>query len=297
MTTFAPSWHRRDDELMQHRSPVIIEAAINGATTRAANSFVPRTPSEITACALECLDRGAAIVHNHNDEPNVGGPARHDPAPYAEAWRPVLERHPDALLHPTVRGMSADAPITERYSHLDALHDGGLLPMASADPGIVSIGPWVYGNSADDAAYMFEWCRTRRIPVHVSIFEPGFLRAVLTHLRAGTLPELVKIQLYFGGATPFGLPPTRTSLDAYLAMLDGTGLPWMVGVIGGDVIGCGLAADAVRLGGHVRVGLEDYRGTGTPRKEELVTAAIDLVRDLGCEVATSEQTRQILTDR
>jgi 3-keto-5-aminohexanoate cleavage enzyme len=279
------------------RAPVIIEAAINGATSRRANPHVPRTPPEIAACALECLDRGAAIVHNHNDEPNVGGPARHDPEPYAQAWRVVLDRRPDALLHPTVRGMSDEAPIEQRYSHLDSLHDRGLLPMASADPGVVSIGPFLYGNSADDAAYMFEWCRTRRLPVHVSIFEPGFLRVVLVHLRAGTLPELVKIQLYFGDALPFGLPPTDASLHAYLEMLDGTGLPWMVGVMGGDVIDCGLAASAIRLGGHVRVGLEDHRGRATPSNEELVESAVALTHALGAEVATPEQTLQLLSDR
>jgi 3-keto-5-aminohexanoate cleavage enzyme len=279
------------------RRPVIVEAAINGATRPSTNPHVPRTPEQIARCALECLDRGAAIVHNHNDEPNVGGPVRHDPAPYAEAWHEVLHRRPDALLHPTVRGMSADAPIAERYSHLDSLYDGGLLPMASADPGVVSIGPFLYGNSADDATYMFEWCRARHVPVHVSIFEPGFLRVVLTHLRAGTLPEQVKIQLYFGGDLPFGLPPTETSLDAYVAMLDGTGLPWMVGVIGGDVVGTGMAAAAIRRGGHVRVGLEDFRSQSTPSNEQLVEQVTALVHDLGAEVATCEQTLQLLTDR
>jgi len=279
---------------MSTRAPVIVEAAINGATPVSANPNVPRTPAQIAACALECLDRGAAIVHNHNDDPNVGGPARHDPEPYAAAWTTVLARRPDALLHPTVRGMSDDAPIAERYSHLDALFDRGLLPMASADPGIVSIGSLVYGNSAADAAYMFEWCRARSLPVHVSIFEPGFLRVVLHHQRAGTLPDSVKIQLYFGGAAPFGLPPTRASLDAYAAMLDGTGLPWMVGVIGGDVLANGFAAAAVERGAHLRVGLEDFRGEGTPRNEDLVAAATTLVRDLGLEIATPPQTLEIL---
>ena len=279
------------------RPPVIIEAAINGATPRSVNPTVPRTPTEIAACALECLDRGAAVVHNHNDEPNVGGPARHDPAPYAEAWRPVLTAHPRALLHPTVRGMGDGASIADRYSHLDALHDAGLLPMASADPGIVSIGPMVYGNTADDAAYMFSWCRERDVPVHVSVFEPGFLRAVLEHRRAGTLPRQVTVQLYFGAAAPFGLPPTRSSLDAYVAMLDGTGLPWMVGVMGGDVVSCGLAAHAVELGGHVRVGLEDFRGTAgaAPSNESLVLGAVELVASLGAEVATIEQARELLS--
>ncbi len=277
-----------------HRPPVIIEAAINGSTRKRTNPNVPRSPAEIAACALECLDRGAAIVHNHNDDPNVGGPARHDPQPYADAWREVLDRRPDALLHPTVRGMSDDAPIVDRYSHLDALFDAGMLPMASADPGVVAIGPFFYGNSADDAAFMFDWCRSRRLPVHVSVFEPGFLRTVLTHLEAGTLPELVKVQLYFGGAVPFGLPPTTTSLDAYRAMLAGTGLPWMVGVIGGDVVSSGLAAAAIEHGGHVRVGLEDFAGSSIPRNEDLVTQAVALVESLGAEVADPTQTLELL---
>jgi 3-keto-5-aminohexanoate cleavage enzyme len=277
------------------KAPVIVEAAINGNTPKASNPHVPRTPAEITMCALECLDRGAAIVHNHNDEPNIGGPARHDHAPYAEAWAPVLAKHPDALLHPTVRGMSDDAPIAERYAHLDALHGLGLLPMASADPGVVSIGPYLYGNSAADADYMFAWCRERDLPVHLSVFEPGFLRVALKHLARGTLPSRVKVQLYFGGAIPFGLPPNVASLDAYVAMLDGSDLPWMAGVIGGDVLDGGFAQAVIRRGGHLRVGLEDFHGAGTPTNEELVVAATAAIRGLGHEVATSEQALQLLS--
>ena len=279
---------------MTKRAPVIIEAAINGNTTKSVNPAVPRSPGEIAECALECFDRGAAIVHNHNDEPNVGGPARHDPEPYVEAWAEILAHRPKALLHPTVRGRSDDAPIEERYSHLTALFDADLLPMASADPGIVSIGPFIYGNSASDTAFMFDWCRTRDLPVHVSVFEPGFLRVVLAHQKAGTLPRQVKVQLYFGGAVPFGLPPTRTSLDAYLAMLDGSGLTWMVGVLGGDVLASGMAAHAIDAGGHLRVGLEDFYGHTNPTNEDLVTRAVALIRETGSEVATSEQARELL---
>jgi uncharacterized protein (DUF849 family) len=166
--------------------------------------------------------------------------------------------------------------------------------MASVDPGIVAIGSFVYGNTEADADYMFEWCRQRDRPIHLSVFEPGFLRAALRRLDAGTLPGRVKIQLYFGAAAPFGLPPTRTSLDAYLAMLDGTGLSWMVGVMGGDVVACGLAAAAIEAGGHVRVGLEDHRGAEPARNEDLVTAAVELVQALGAEVATSELVPELL---
>lgn len=283
------------DGEVTRRAPVIIEAAINGNTPKATNPHVPRTPTEITACALECLDRGASIVHNHNDEPNIGGPARHDHAPYAEAWAPVLAKHPDALLHPTVRGMGDGASIADRYAHLDALHELGLLPMASADPGVVSIGPYLYGNSAADADYMFAWCRDRDLPVHLSVFEPGFLRVALRHLAQGTLPARTKVQLYFGGVLSFGLPATVASLEAYAAMLDGTGLLWMAGVIGGDVLDGGFAQAVISRGGHLRVGLEDFHGPGTPRNEDLVVAASEVIRGLGHEVATSAQALELLS--
>ena len=156
----------------------------------------------------------------------------------------------------------------------------------------------MYGNSASDADYMFEWCRaSERYRFTCRSSSPASFARCSTHLRAGTLPEQVKIQLYFGGAAPFGLPPTGASLDAYTAMLDGTGLPWMVGVIGGDVFAEGFAAAAIERGGHVRVGLEDFLGPTRPRNEALVTAAVELVRDLGAEVATTEQTRELLVRR
>jgi 3-keto-5-aminohexanoate cleavage enzyme len=60
---------------MSARTPVIIEAAINGSTPVTVNPNVPRTPAQIAVCALAGLDRSAAIVHNHNDDPNPCGSA------------------------------------------------------------------------------------------------------------------------------------------------------------------------------------------------------------------------------
>jgi uncharacterized protein (DUF849 family) len=51
-----------------------------------------------------------------------------------------------------------------------------------------------------------------------------------------------------------GALPVRTSRP------DGTALPWPVAVLGGDVVGCGLARAAIENGDHVRVVLEDYAG-------------------------------------
>ena len=65
-------------------------------------------------------------------------------------------------------------------------------------------------------------------------------------------------------------------------------------VLGGDVVGCGLAERAIRRGGHVRVGLEDYAGPAVPSNAELLRAAVALVERLGCTPATIAETRAIL---
>ncbi len=282
--------------------PLIIEAAINGATSKSANPHVPRMVAEVVECACACFDAGAAIVHHHNDESLLH--ARHAAAPYREAWTAIYARRPDALLYPTMGSGGAHATIRERYAHVEALADAGLLRLALLDPGSVSLGgvdaqglpaavDVVYQNTFADVRYMADVCRARALAIHVSIFEPGFLRVALAYHAAGRLPP-AKIQLYFGGpALPFGLPPTAPSLDAYLAMLAATDLPWMVGVLGGDVTST-LAPLAIERGGHVRVGLEDYDGPRRPANEELVAEIVAMARRAGRRVATPAEAAAII---
>jgi 3-keto-5-aminohexanoate cleavage enzyme len=282
--------------------PLIIEAAINGATPSAMNPHVPRTVPEIVACACACIEAGAAIVHHHNDDSLLE--ARHDSMPYREAWTAIYARHPEALLYPTMGGGGAYTHIRERYAHVEELADAGLLRMALIDPGSVSLGPvdadglpaaidLVYQNTFADVRYMTDVCSARGVAAHVSIFEPGFLRVALAYHAAGRLPA-AKIQFYFGGPSlPFGLPPNAAGLDAYLAMLEGSGLPWMVGVLGGDVSAT-LAALAIERGGHVRVGLEDYAGPRQPTNEALVAEIVQLARRCGRPIATPAQAAELL---
>lgn len=279
---------------MKTDSPLIIEVAINGATPPYLNPHVPRSVDDIVADACSCIEAGAAIVHNHNDDPLPLG--RHASAAYAEAYARIYQRHADVILYPTMGSGGPYTHIRERYAHIEELADAGLLGMAIIDPGSVSLGPLdpdglpadidlVYQNTFADVRYMVEWCRDRGIGAHMSIFEPGFLRVALAYHARDRLPAGVKIQLYFGGAAlPFGLPPTVASLDAYLAMLQGSGLPWMVGVLGGDVAST-LAPLAIERGGHVRVGLEDYAGAQQPRNVDLVRQVVDIARETGRPVA------------
>lgn len=286
---------------------VIIEAAVNGGTPKARNPFVPRTPAEVAAAGLRCLAAGASIVHNHNDEPVIGGATGvHDPAPYAEAWRTILAERRDAILYPTMASGGPRTTFDQRYAHIVALAEQGILRVGLVDPGSVNVGglgadglpvaiETPYLNSLADARRMFQTCARLGLAPSISIFEPGFLRVVLAYHGSGQLPSGSLVKLYFGGArSVFGLPPTLTSLEAYLAMLESTGLPWSVAVLGGDVVGSGLARLALERGGHVRVGLEDYAGPRQPTNEELIAEAVALCEEVARPVATSQEAWMIL---
>jgi len=289
--------------------PVIIEAAINGVTSKDRNPNVPVAPGEIATDTLACLDAGAAVVHNHIDMFMVDGDVAAER--YLEGWRPVLARRPDALLYPTT---NAGTDVEGAYAHIAPLAASGVLRLSLSDPGSVNLGGLddsglpaggiVYANSFDDIGHQLGLCSQLGLGPSMAIFEPGFLRAALAWWRADRLPAGAMFKLYFGGeqgylggrrgGVPFGLAPTRAALDAYLELLEGCDVPWAVAVLGGDVLESGLARLALERGGHVRVGLEDYGGSRSPTNVELVSEAAALCGEVGRPVAGCDEAAALL---
>lgn len=285
--------------------PAIIEVALNGITTKDQNPHVPITPDEIASDALRCIAAGASIIHNHIEDFRATGSLAAER--YGEAWRTVLAAYPDALICPT----TADAPTAgERAAHLRPCARRGAR-LGSLDPGSLNLASTgadgapgsvrtVYANSFDDIDVTLAEMTGAGLGSSISIFDPTFLRAALAYHRAGRLPAGSMLKFYFcgdrdfladdagpGSGPPvgFGLPPTRRALDAYLEMLEGCDLPWSVAVFGGDPVACGIARLALERGGHVRVGLEDYRGPETPSNVQLVEAVRQECAAIGRDVA------------
>lgn len=285
--------------------PVIVEVAMNGNLPKRVNPRVPRTPDEVAEQGMACIAEGAAILHNHTDDPVLGGNGMHDPEPYRQSWSQILEHHPNAIFYPTMPGGAPGQTIEQRYAHHEQLAAWGMLGLGVVDPGTTDLGTYdrdgrpragdlIYQNSWADGIHMVETCRRLEVGLSFSIFEPGFVRFLQGYARAGALPPGAVVKFYFGGARAgFGLEPTVKALEAYLEMIEGLGLPWLVSVQGGDVVTTGMARAAMERGGHVQVGLEP---SGDRKRDnvDLVREAVDLAQSLNREPASIDETRTLL---
>jgi uncharacterized protein (DUF849 family) len=282
--------------------PVIIEVAINGARSKAENPHVPISEDELVADALACLDAGAAIIHHHIPGARLSGPEAAEV--YLGVWRRVLPERPDALWYPTINIGPSDG----WYDHITPLAESGMLRMSLCDPGSVNLGGrtdglpsggFVYANSFDRIRHQLALCDEHRLGPSIAVYEPGFLRVVLAYHEAGRLPAGTLVKLYLAAdrglvGAPFGLPPTVRALDAYLELLEGTGLAWAVSAVGDDLTALDVCAAALAAGGHLHVGLEFFGGDRTPTNVELVTAAVDAAAAAGRPVASGDEAAAIL---
>jgi len=289
-------------------SSLVIEAAINGETQPERNPNTPRKPDEIVADVLRCLDAGASLIHAHSDDIRLTGREAADH--YLAAWRPILEERPDTLWYPTL-GVGADA--AESVSHIEVLSNEIEMRVGLCDPGSTNLGApdseglpvgLVYANSYEDTRVALGQCERLRLGPSLAIYEPGWLRTVLAFHRAGRLPQGAMVKLYFGGdygifatepGVSFGLPPTKNALLAYLDLLEGIDLPWSVSVWGGDLFDTPIARQALELGGHLHVGLEEhFHPDRKPTNESIVKQAVALAQEVGRPIASVAEAAQIL---
>src|SRR5512143_1054570 len=252
---------------------VIIAAAVVGAeVTRAQSPHVPYTPAEIARAAVDAGRAGAAVVHLHARWPD--GRASQEAAHFREIVDRIRGAGSDVVVQCSTGG-AVGMSVDER---LGSLVDGA--EMGTLNMGTMNFGDGVFVNSRPDIVRVAARLRARRLVPECEVYDAGMLETLRWLREKALLEPPYHVQFVLG--VPGGMAGTERNLRF---LVEGMPEPahWTVAGIGRYEMP--MAELALRLGGHVRVGLEDnlYLSKGVLAKGngELVSAAVRLVREAG----------------
>jgi uncharacterized protein (DUF849 family) len=283
-------------------SEVFITCAVTGsADSVRKNPHVPVTPAQIASSALEAHDAGAAIVHLHVRDPQSGLSSR-DPALFREVVERIRSRNSEVILNLT-GGMGGDLAIGPASAPLDfrdgtdfvgpqerMVHILDLEPeIASLDCGSLNFDELLYGTTPGFLRIMSRAYQAAGIRPELEVFELGHIELAKQLIKEGLIDQPALFQLCLG--IKYGAP---ASSEAMKAMRDALPAGSLWSAFGLGRMQIPMVAQAVLLGGNVRVGLEDnlYLDKGTPATNAgLVERARTLIELLGVKVLTAADTR------
>ncbi|GAB5470631.1 MAG: 3-keto-5-aminohexanoate cleavage protein [Rhodospirillales bacterium] len=292
---------------------VWIEAAINGPWGRDRQPLIPVTVDEIVDEGVACAKAGAAIVHVHAYDADSGR-QRDDWQIYARIVEGIRAKV-DAIVYPSIPlagSRDAPAPLTprQRFGAIEALAERGLVEWSIVDPGSVNFASYrdladgelgfVYANPEAHVRHGLRLAARYGFHPSFACYEPGFVRlgsALRQRVKSeGRRAPSPIYRVLFSQSFTFSFPPEEIYLSAYHRLLqaEAADAPWMAAGLGVDLRG--LYPSILRLGGHLRVGLEDAPlGTEQGNGWWLETA-LAAVAAGGDRVASAAEVRAALAD-
>jgi uncharacterized protein (DUF849 family) len=300
---------------MRRPEKVFVSCAVTGGMTVPGQSAaIPVTPEEIVESAVAAHAAGAAILHVHVREPETGRPVSD-----LELFRAVVDgirERCDAIVQPTTGG-GVGMTIEERARVVTELRpEMATLNTGSFNFGIFQVNrraemePWerdylessrdyVFRNTFADLERLIELFRAAGTKPEYEAYDVGHLYN-LAHLgERGLLDFPIHIQFVLGvlGANAARIDQLVHMHRTAETLFGARAFTWSAAGVGypGQFH---LAATALMLGGHVRVGLEDnLRLTASeraPSNAALVEKALELAPLLDREPATPAEARAVL---
>lgn len=264
---------------------LVITVAVNGSlTSREMNPNVPLTPGEIGEDAARCREAGAAMVHTHARNPE--GKASLCPDTFEKIHHAIVARS-DIIVQLSTGGR-ADMNIEARGEPVSRIRP----EMASLTTGSVNFPDQVYVNSEQDVEYLAGVLAQAGTKPEMEIFEAGMVANALRLAEKGLVNQPMHFDFVLGMR---GGQPANARTLLFLSESIPPESTWTVAALGRHQLP--MATLAIVMGGHVRVGLEDnlyYRKGELATNEQLVQRIARLAGELGREVASPDEAREIL---
>lgn len=296
---------------------LIISAAVTGSTTVPSQTpHLPLTPKQIADEAVRAAEAGAAIAHIHARDPETGAPTSS-----LEVFGEIISRIKDKskIIINTTTGGGVGMSIEERVAvvasfkpEMASFNMGsmnfGLFPVTrrikefkySWEKGYLeSTKDFVFRNTFFDLEYICQTMKECKTKPELEMYDIGQLYNAAYLLQAGLLDTPLHMQYVMGVLGGIG-----ATLKDLMHMKDISDRLYGEDKYTWSVIGVGyprefhLAAQAIMMGGHVRVGLEDNifiaKGVLTESNAQLVEKVVRITRELDREIASPDESRKIL---
>ena len=266
---------------------LIITAAICGAeVTKASNPAVPYTVEEMVREAKSAYDAGAAVIHVHVREDD--GTPTQDRERFRVVMDAIRKKLPDVIMIPSTGGATGMSP-EERLQPTELMPE-----MATLDCGTCNFGDEIFDNTMPTMRAFGKRMLENGIKPEYECFEIGHLDTILTMAKKGEVPGAPMQFNFVLGVN--GCTPATVENLWFLVNKIPAGSTWTVTGVGRSA--WAMAAAGIVMGGNVRVGFEDnvYLGKGQKAGSngELVAKVVRLAKELGREIATPAEAREIL---
>jgi 3-keto-5-aminohexanoate cleavage enzyme len=266
---------------------LIITAAICGAeVTKEHNPAIPYTVEEVVREARSAMDAGASIIHLHVREDH--GKPTQSKSRFKECIAAIRDACPEAIIQPSTGGAVG-------MSNEERLQPVELQPeMATLDCGTVNFGgDEIFVNSENTIIEFAQKMLDLNIKPEIEVFDKGMIDTALRLHKKGFIAAPMHFNFVMG--VNGGISATLRDLTFLQGSIP-AGSTFTVSGIGRAQFQ--MAAAAIITGGHVRVGFEDniymQKGVLASSNGALVAKAVRLARELGRNVASPAQAREIL---
>jgi uncharacterized protein (DUF849 family) len=289
---------------MAPQKKTILTVAVTGnLTTVQQNPALPCTPEQIANAALESAKIGASVAHLHVRYPD-GRPSI-ELAHYREVVERIRDKNSDLIINLTTGpggrfvpskndprvagpGTSILHPL-KRVEHIVELKPD----IATLDLNTMWSGTAAVINTPENVTIMANEIQKAGSKPELEVFDSGDIQLAHALLEQGVLKRPPLFQIVMG--VRYGFISTPQTLMYAQSLLPQDAI-WAAFAIGRWEFP--MLATTWFLGGHVRVGMEDNvylsKGKLTPSNAALCEKAVRILHDLGAELATAREARQIL---
>ena len=246
----------------------------------------PLTPEEVAQEVVACTNAGASFVHLHVR--NNSGDQTADVTDFSRTLD-LIRQSSDIIIQGSTGGLS-ELSLEDRCV---ALNDSRV-EVASLNMGSVNFGDDVYINKLPDIRYWANRMRETNVIPELAIFEAGMIPVIKQFQDENILKPPYSVGFCLG--FHWALPADPKSLLFVTSMLPAD-IPW--GVVHEGMQDFSILATAIAMcAGAIRVGFEDsvYYAPGSAAKTnaELVEKILGLVCQIGFEVASPQEAREML---